>query len=465
MGALNPITGRIPTDWVEYTPTGVWENLFDTGVMPPGSTGVLLQSTGLVWRLNSVPPVAVQRGFSLQQDETLELDSGADLMSFCFLGTETLRMQFFTGPTGSLPKLLSAGNGGGGGGAVNSVGAALPLQVAGTTDPVVSISAGLNGNILQFDGLAWVKRTGLTGRTSWVDADNGDDNTAERYNPHRPYATLNNAQEDAQEGDLIHVRPGIYGTNGDIINKSGLTWWFDFGTFVTARICDDNFLDGTHIDILGYAIFDSTTYCIQIAYNSHITIQAREMVCHSSGPQAISVTGQSAYLLVEADISSDHGIIITQTKTSVVTLNGKLTATGSAIPYACVINDGTFTINGDLVNNITGLTTAIFINTGTVIVNGSITGPMNRPIECVGDAIAKRIEINGLVQGVSSSSIRSKDLLVLHAGTRLYNAGDQPCVVGPAGAVVKAYGAYANRPLGPDITLYGDLAIGSWVID
>lgn len=49
-----------------------------------------------------------------------------------------------------------------------------------------------------------------TGNTLWVDGENGDDDFGSRGQFGYPYATIGGALADAQSGDTIHVRAGVY---------------------------------------------------------------------------------------------------------------------------------------------------------------------------------------------------------------------------------------------------------------
>lgn len=209
---MTPITGRIPTEYVEYTATGAWESLFATGVMPPGSTGVLIQSSGLLWRLQMAPTPPTSNGFTLDGENVLALSTGADLLSLAFKGAGTVRMQFFTGPGGGLPEVIQS-SGGGGGGSITNVTASAPLTSSEGATPNVAVVAGSEvGQVLQWDGSSWgTLRQSLTAASLYVDYLFGNDATKQAHNPFRACRTLQSAMEEWANGTNIVCRgPGIY---------------------------------------------------------------------------------------------------------------------------------------------------------------------------------------------------------------------------------------------------------------
>jgi len=69
------------------------------------------------------------------------------------------------------------------------------------------------------------------GSTLFVDAALGSDSTGRRGRPDRPFATPWVARTNAQDGDLIVVRPGLYQTGTTNLFKAGrLTWDFQGAT-------------------------------------------------------------------------------------------------------------------------------------------------------------------------------------------------------------------------------------------
>lgn len=144
------------------------------------------------------------------------------LQQLVFSASSECVIQFFTGSTGLLPVPTPAvvPSGGGGGGGVATVGAYAPLLSTGGADPIISISAGANRDVLQFDGSTWAKRTSTVGRNIFVDNVVGNDATAQVYNPFRPYLTIQAAHTAATAGDTIIIRsPGTYAATGFAITK------------------------------------------------------------------------------------------------------------------------------------------------------------------------------------------------------------------------------------------------------
>jgi hypothetical protein len=71
-----------------------------------------------------------------------------------------------------------------------------------------------------------------TGNTLWVDAVNGDDDTAVSGRQDKPYETLEAARDAAVSGDLIRVRPGTYSTATSLA-KNGVHWYGEAGATIT----------------------------------------------------------------------------------------------------------------------------------------------------------------------------------------------------------------------------------------
>ena len=63
--------------------------------------------------------------------------------------------------------------------------------------------------------------------TLFVDATNGDDNTAERENPSKPYQTLKVANDAATANDTIRVLAGAYTVADTEVLDGAVTWDFD----------------------------------------------------------------------------------------------------------------------------------------------------------------------------------------------------------------------------------------------
>lgn len=73
----------------------------------------------------------------------------------------------------------------------------------------------------------------LTGNTIWVDAVNGDDDTAVVGRQDLPFLTLTAAKDAADAGNLIHVRPATYSVD-DNLAADQVNWHLENG--VTIRI-------------------------------------------------------------------------------------------------------------------------------------------------------------------------------------------------------------------------------------
>ena len=68
------------------------------------------------------------------------------------------------------------------------------------------------------------------GKTLYVDATLGDDDTAIKGREDKPYETCTAAKAAAVSGDLIKVRPGTY--NEKNLLKNGVNWYFETGAIV-----------------------------------------------------------------------------------------------------------------------------------------------------------------------------------------------------------------------------------------
>lgn len=71
-----------------------------------------------------------------------------------------------------------------------------------------------------------------TGKTLWVDAENGNDATALVDRQDRPFLTLTAARDAASSGDTVWVRPGSYTTSTPLV-KNGVNWHGDVGATIT----------------------------------------------------------------------------------------------------------------------------------------------------------------------------------------------------------------------------------------
>lgn len=98
----------------------------------------------------------------------------------------------------------------------------------------------------------------LINKTLFVDENYGVDATAEKYNFDLPYKTINEAINNAEAGDIVHVRPGNYDER--VLLKDQVNLYFEENTYLTSESealyfsgNDENF----KISIKGYLDIDT----------------------------------------------------------------------------------------------------------------------------------------------------------------------------------------------------------------
>lgn len=327
--------------------------------------------------------------------------------------------------------------------------------IAGTAD----------GNMYQWNGTSWAQVQMKTSNTIWVDATYGNPATAQKYNPFRPYQSIDNAQTAAVAGDVIHVRPGAY--TATRIGKNGVDWYFEPDAIVTGLIGDY----GTSMTfvIYGQGQFTSSTAntLAQTNASTNITVFCKSITCTISGGTAASCAGGTQEI---------HGNLVSTGTFG----NGAICSVGSQTlygnSYGFYIGVSTAGTGKQYVyGNVSSATRAANVNGGNQYIYGNVTGPSAIYLASSGTML-----VTGLATGTivlydsivvcelaykavmpSAASIAGGATLILNGGARLVTTSGTNCAVS-TGTII-SYGAYSNLIANASITIQGTLNVGTYV--
>jgi len=468
-GARTPITTALGYQAITLVPNG-WQRLASVMSIPEESTGALIQvaagSQPLAWMqaVGAIP--AFPFGLLVEEGQYLTLDDFTQIQRFCVNSDQatSFRIQFFTGPVGSMPKITPKTSGGGGGGTVTDVIGLFPITSTGGTTPGIGLHAADDHNQLMiWNGSNWTYVNAVRNNVIWVDQLSGNDATGQKNEFLFPFATINAAVAAAAPGFLIYVSPGTYTEDIELVDL--VNYYFSPGTEIIGRVHDVT--PNSTICIYGYGTFLNNGNTVEITQaNSVVKFIAKSIQTSGALNAAFRVTSPTAIVSIEcSDVQGQqYGLQLTGT----VNFTGNITASnigatisaGETIIRGNIrassglgISGGNVSIYGDIDANL-----AIDVNSGATCLH---VGNANCPSNVKHTSV---LEINGKVTTAIPLMLSNTAKLILCAGTRLViGAPSTVSIGGPAGTEVTSFNSFSTLPPHPAILVNGLIDVQPWV--
>ena len=142
--------------------------------------------------------------------------------------------------------------------------------------------------------------------TLFVDATNGNDTTAERENPEKPYATVKAANDAALVNDTIRVLAGAYTVADTEVLDGVVTWDFDLGAEVTFNGTGAGF---TASVIKGQGKLTSARTDNSLFQVGTTEVECKEIITPAHGNALGTNRGQANILHIKAEKITTNGSI------------------------------------------------------------------------------------------------------------------------------------------------------------
>jgi hypothetical protein len=121
--------------------------------------------------------------------------------------------------------------------------------------------------------------------TVFVDAEFGNNATAQRENLTRPFLTLAAALAAANIGDVVRVRPGVF-NESQLVLRDNVDWYFEEGASIVSTSLNAIFIDASPVTCVigGWGDFSSAGSIMEMHEVYNIQFTARNLSCSSADP-------------------------------------------------------------------------------------------------------------------------------------------------------------------------------------
>lgn len=292
-----------------------------------------------------------------------------------------------------------------------------PIIGDGTIISPIRITPGVEGDVLQYVGGAWMLSNSLVNTVLFVDT-GGDNATAQPNNPFRPYATIYAAKTAAialPDVKTIYVRPGNYSDAqvgippGGVLVADNLYYYFmPYCELHSSRTYFNiNALTVTNFKVFGYGQFNDVRV-INISNSSISYVYFEFESCFSTDTCVfIDSPGTESYITVRREIRSSANNAI-HFRSGVGTINADTIANGlvPAIQIANNLSPHNLRVSARIITSTVGQLVRIESNTNTSIITASemrVSGAnSNPPIEMLGNS---NVTINS--RSISATNVNS----------------------------------------------------------